>query len=474
MAARGADVSLVSWSVPECPFTIEYSARVLDDIRLAVTDAFFSLPRGGAEIGGILAGTFAGGRVTILGYAPLECEHAFGPSFTISLNDEVRLKKLLADAPQNFPGMRVVGWYHSHTRSGIFLSETDLEVYNLFFPERWQVAMVMKPHTFEPARIGFFFREADGNIHTVASYREDVVDAQPMHQVVPDAPPPVVEIPVPRSAARERAHRILNEVELDVSAEPVNEEASAPRERLKPVPQAEGKPEAQPPAPAPEQATVEPEPSVPRFLTGEERPSRGRRMVKMVVAAALTLGIVGAAVQTRELWMAKFRAVAQPAPAPAPPSMSLHTTDHDGQLEIAWDRTSQVVRQAAEGVLEISDGGPLPQSIRLDPAHLQTGTFTYGRQGEKVDVRLIVRGPDGHELREVTAFLGKLPERKQPVAEDEEARKERERLAAEAAKMKTDLNWQAVKTRKLEKDLQSVRDELRREQQKRLMNQAGR
>ncbi|HTP33796.1 MAG TPA: hypothetical protein VMJ75_16570 [Candidatus Acidoferrales bacterium] len=465
MAVRGPNVSLVSWSVPECPFTIEYSARVLDDIRLTVTDAFFSLPRGGAEIGGILTGTFAEGRVTILGYAPLECEHAFGPSFTISLNDEVRLKKLLADAPQNFPGMRVLGWYHSHTRSGIFLSETDLEVYNLFFPERWQVAMVMKPHTFEPARIGFFFREADGNIHTVASYREDVVDAQPIHQVVPDAPPPVMEIPVPRSAARERAHRILNEVELDVSAEPVNEEAPAPPERLKPVPQAEAQPPAQ---------VAQPEPSVPRFLTEEEWPARGRRIVKIVVAAALTLGIVGAAVQTRDLWMAKFRAVAQPAPAPPPPSMGLHTTDHDGQLEIAWDRTSPLLRQAAGGVLEISDGGPLPQSIRLDPAHLQTGTFTYGRQGEKVDVRLIVRAPDGHELREVTAFLGKLPERRQPVAEDEEARKERERLAVEAAKLKTDLNWQAVKTRKLEKDLQSVRDELRREQQKRLMNQAGR
>ena len=51
MTDSGTDSTTLTWSVPECPFTIESSARVLDDIRLAVTDAFFSLPRGGAEIG---------------------------------------------------------------------------------------------------------------------------------------------------------------------------------------------------------------------------------------------------------------------------------------------------------------------------------------------------------------------------------------------------------------------------------------
>ena len=49
-------VALDVWSTANCPFAIEYSRRVLDDIRLAVVDAFFSLPRGGAEIGGVLLG----------------------------------------------------------------------------------------------------------------------------------------------------------------------------------------------------------------------------------------------------------------------------------------------------------------------------------------------------------------------------------------------------------------------------------
>ena len=53
--------------------------KVLDDIRLAVVDAFFSLPRGGAEIGGILLGRRERDRVIITDSAALECEHAFGP-----------------------------------------------------------------------------------------------------------------------------------------------------------------------------------------------------------------------------------------------------------------------------------------------------------------------------------------------------------------------------------------------------------
>ena len=129
------------WSVPQCPVTIEYSRRALDDIRLAVVDAFFSLPRGGAEIGGVLLGKHLDGRLVISGHASLECEHATGPSFTLSPRDHNRLVALLAAAQRNPEGMQPVGWYHSHTRSEIFLSDADRDVHDLYFPEpgrlRW-------------------------------------------------------------------------------------------------------------------------------------------------------------------------------------------------------------------------------------------------------------------------------------------------------------------------------------------------
>src|SRR5476651_2314206 len=96
MADLVTDSTETSWSAPQCPFTIEYSTRVLDDIRLAVVDAFFSLPRGGAEIGGILLGTQEPGRLAVTSYQAIECEHANGPSFTLSQNDEAKLRDQLA------------------------------------------------------------------------------------------------------------------------------------------------------------------------------------------------------------------------------------------------------------------------------------------------------------------------------------------------------------------------------------------
>src|SRR5580698_318154 len=177
---HGIETAVGEWTAPQCPFRIEYSARVLDDIRLAVVDAFFSLPRGGAEIGGILLGQHDDGRVLIAGFEPLDCEHATGPSFTLSARDQTLLAEMTAVARRNPPNLQPVGWYHSHTRSEIFLSDADQDIHNRFFPEPWQVALVLKPHTFEPTRGGFFFREPDGSMRGAASYREFRLDPMPL------------------------------------------------------------------------------------------------------------------------------------------------------------------------------------------------------------------------------------------------------------------------------------------------------
>src|ERR1700683_5355459 len=171
--ATELSTGLATWSAPECPFNIDYSPRALDDIRLAVVDAFFSLPRGGAEIGGILCGHWDGQRLSITDYAALDCEHAFGPSFALSPRDEAQLAALITGSAGN--GVWPVGWYHSHTRSEIFLSDADQQIHRRFFPEPWQVALVLKPHTFHPARAGFFFRDSSGGIHAEASYAEFVL-----------------------------------------------------------------------------------------------------------------------------------------------------------------------------------------------------------------------------------------------------------------------------------------------------------
>ena len=60
---------------------------------------------------------------------------------------------------KNYNGKRIVGWYHTHPRMGIFLSHYDTWLHNNFFPEAWQVALVVEPHK---ALAGFFVRRDDG------------------------------------------------------------------------------------------------------------------------------------------------------------------------------------------------------------------------------------------------------------------------------------------------------------------------
>ena len=171
---------------------------------------------------------------------------------------------------------------------------------------------------------------------------------------------------------------------------------------------------------------------------------------------------------------------AAPAKTPASaPILGLTTFDREGQLQIYWDRTSAAVRDAAYGVLEISEDGTVPKAIQLDAASLQNGSFSYQRTTAKVDLKLVIHQKQGPDLRESSSFLGKAPA-VDSVAKEEagalkqreaEAIRQRDDMEKQTAKMKADLNSQAAKTKKLEKDVQAMREEMRQQQKRRLANQ---
>jgi len=169
-----ADFETSTWEVKGHRLRIQYSLAVLEQIRCAVVDAFYALPRGGIEIGGVLFGTREDNVVRISAFRGLACEHAMGPAFVLSEKDEAALRDLLR-APENdrsLEGLLPVGWYHSHTRSEVSISDQDLAVYDRYFAEPWQVALVLRPYKTGPTRAGFFFREADGTVRTESSHRE--------------------------------------------------------------------------------------------------------------------------------------------------------------------------------------------------------------------------------------------------------------------------------------------------------------
>jgi len=445
---HGAEIATGKWSVAECPFEIEYAARVLDDIRLAVVDAFFSLPRGGAEIGGLLLGKFEDERITISGFEPLDCEHATGPSFTLSPRDQILLAKMIAECRRNPADRQPVGWYHSHTRSEIFLSDADRALHNRFFPEPWQVALVLKPHTFEPTRAGFFFREANGALRGDTCYQEFELAPLPLRnggkpganrpaeQRPPDenGGPPAAKVETPNPPKERRRVPITREIPLDGVA------ARAPEAQAGAV-------------------------DAPRF--GELSPGRPWRVLRVAAILVAFLAAGGAGYQTRAYWLPKVLAKMYVVlPHEPDPYLSLAVSDDSGLLKIQWDRNSAAVRNALDATLEISDGNNVPQAVRLDSAHLAAGGFAYARQSERVDVALIASEPGGQLVKEQASFLGRLPAAK-PAADDAETAKPKDRGAEveRADKLQKDLNFMAAKTRKLEKDLQDMREQLDRGKQ---------
>lgn len=169
------------WKVAGQPVTIEYSRAALDALRVEAVDGLHKLQRGGLEIGGVLFGKRSGTTVRILASRPLACEHAAGPGFVLSEKDEEALRRLAdsAAADPELAGMQAVGWYHSHTRSGLMLSAEDVGLWDRRFPEPWQVALVLRPEKLGPTKAGFFCRGEDGVARAGPSPLEFEVEAVP-------------------------------------------------------------------------------------------------------------------------------------------------------------------------------------------------------------------------------------------------------------------------------------------------------
>jgi proteasome lid subunit RPN8/RPN11 len=403
---------------PGEPLAIECLPTVMEEIHAEVAEAFYSAPRGGVETGGVLYGVREKSRLLILAARPLGCEHAAGPSFVLSDHDRARLEDLLA-APRrdrNLAGMSVVGWYHSHTRSELDLTTQDLEIHDRYFPEPWQVALVLRPAAMRPTRLCFYHRLADGGLHSSAHYRESA-PGRPVE--MPRAP-----LPLPRTPAGL---------------------ASAGGAGAAPAPAAA-------PATAP---LVEP----PGFLAvATPRRPKWRRWA--LVAVAVCAVAASAGYLTRDRWRGL-------SPAEPPPGLHLQVTDRQGQLEIRWDGTLALLREATGGSLELVDGSTR-RFILLDPKLLRSGSVNYARQSDTVRIHLTVEKPDGSKVEELTSFLGQAPPGSPAAAAEQQAAEQ----AAAAERLRLENERQAALKRERDRELERKLEAKRRdEENKRLAAQ---
>lgn len=414
------------WQVDGHPVRIEYTPLVMEELRRAAEEGFQRISHGGLEVGGLLFGGRHEDTVTVADWRPLECEHAKGPGFVLSSNDEAGLRKLLEEAAgdADLKDLEPVGWWHSHTRSGIFLSPEDLELHNRYFPEPWQIALVLHPAKERPMAAGFFFRAADGDLHTAGSLREFILEPNPA-------------LPArPRRSARRRA--IASE-EPAVPLAPQKADwprregglsaSVAPADRLPPL----SSPVWAQPAPGPE--------------------FRWRRWLAV---AALSAAAATTAVLTRGLWLPVVQAALPQAGTS--PALALRVSDSEGQMLIDWNRAAGVLRGASEGLLTIRDGGQ-ERRIRLEAAELGRGSVTYARESEDVEVRLAVMVQGRTVAQEIARFLGPPP-KDTPAGNLAGAQQRRDQMSAEAKTLRDQLRKEAARTQQLQQSIRLLENRM--------------
>jgi hypothetical protein len=98
------------------------------------------------------------------------------------------------------------------------------------------------------------------------------------------------------------------------------------------------------------------------------------------IGAALVL-LVGLALMP--LGVRYYRS--QPEPVP----ISLTMSDHDRRIQVRWDRSSRIIREAVRGSIEFVDGEQ-SRTAALSVVDLLHGNVTYMRQTGDVQIRLEV------------------------------------------------------------------------------------
>ena len=317
---------------------VEYSHDVMEEVRVQAVNGFNSFGHGGMEIGGVLYGEKRGDVVRILASQELQCEHAYGPGFLLSEKDEVRFRELMK--PRD--GLRCVGWYASHTRSGVVMSANDCAIMERFFGERGSVALLMKPTRHGPAEATFYVQGTA-------------------------EPGPHFTVLVPRAAARPHA------VESRPAAKPTPPvTVSVPSPEPAPVP---------PPVPVSAMAASAP----PAAPSGPPKVTRTPRVPQSYMPA-LRWVVIGMALAALGTWFISWRP--EPKASAAVRQIGLQVfAIADRQVRVQWDWSSSAVRSAPAGTLEIADGRQ-KYSIPLSGVQLRSSSLTYSRQTDSVEVRL--------------------------------------------------------------------------------------
>ena len=403
----------------------------MEEIRAFACDELLQLSHGGDDVGGILFGTRREDLVRILTWRPMACDHTQGEGLRLSYNDRMNLAVQLEMARQNpdLKDLRPVGWFVSHLHGGASLSDSDLEIYNGFFPEAWQVALLICPIGSGRAQAGFFVREANDKVQSEASYQS--FELAPMHpvaaavKVAPVSPPPA-DKPWQTPAQKVPPHSF--------QASPVQPPAiqtpsiQAPAIQAPPIQAPAIHPPAVPPpavplpmpgpsfqAPAAYPPPIQPAAAQATSIRPPAPPAPAYKPLVFQASASETPSFqIEEELPTRERWywaipivlalgIAAFMLYQRQVPSPSA-SIALRAWNEAQTVQLAWDANSRALRDSYRGQIEIHDGAKNSQ-ISLTSDQLHAGKMSYVPQSSDVGIVMTVYPASGDPFRDSTRVI---------------------------------------------------------------------
>ncbi|MBV8865752.1 MAG: hypothetical protein JO210_10200 [Acidobacteriaceae bacterium] len=171
MSTPDSALGYAYWIAPDGSSKVTYSLSLFNEIHNFVNDGYRRIPHGGVETSGLLFGRRSGNAVQLEAFRPIQCQHAFGPSFVLSEDDLAGINEqlALAAADEDLKGFQAVGWFIGHTRSPLNLSDREALWFDTLFPEPGSLTVLVKPERFQPTRFGFLLRRPDGQLERDAT-----------------------------------------------------------------------------------------------------------------------------------------------------------------------------------------------------------------------------------------------------------------------------------------------------------------
>jgi proteasome lid subunit RPN8/RPN11 len=377
----------------------------MEQIQERAREGLLAAPRVGMGIGGLLLGVRRDGRILLLDSIDISCSHSNGLSFNLTADELQESRDMIAEARSlAVPGGPVViGWYCSKTRGDASLNEADLAFYNELFPERWQIALVVRPNPAEPLQAAFFFRNENGIPVKGLECRIDDwqafpgIDARAESGLAENAPqaalaaransrtqtPAAAPVPAPAELAPMQApppREMLGHAETSL-ADIIELSESGEAAGLEPP-------------------TMAYDPGF--FEVSELEPvgpvRSGFRFGKLawIAGVVATLALGTAAFLTQDSWMPR-------------PALVLSSIESDGNLMIHWN--ADALHGISKATMFLNDGVGGLQTVPLDAFQLNSGLLSYPLHSKRVTAKLTAG-----DVNAITVWFAPDPPAAVPVA----------------------------------------------------------